>query len=64
VLVEPADAAGLASALDRLLGDPVLRRRMADAGRLRADNYRWERLCRRVLDVYGAALGARAGGPA
>lgn len=63
LLVAPGDAAGLAEAIDRLLGDPWLRRRMGEHGRQRARDYRWDRLARQVLDVYAAALG-RPGLPA
>jgi glycosyltransferase involved in cell wall biosynthesis len=37
ILVAPRDAAALAGALDRLVADPVLRRRMGAAGRARVD---------------------------
>jgi glycosyltransferase involved in cell wall biosynthesis len=37
LLVPPRDPAALAAAIDRLVGDPALRRRMGDAGRARVD---------------------------
>jgi glycosyltransferase involved in cell wall biosynthesis len=36
LLVTPGDVAGLAGALERLAGDPALRRQLGEAGRLRA----------------------------
>jgi len=37
VLVPPRDASALAAAIDRLVADPALRRRMGEAGRARVD---------------------------
>ena len=56
LLVPPGDVAGLAAAIDRLVGDPALRTRFGEAGRLRAGDYRWDRLGDQVLDVYRSAL--------
>jgi glycosyltransferase involved in cell wall biosynthesis len=36
LLVPPADAAALADALDRILSDPMLARRLGEAGRRRS----------------------------
>jgi glycogen(starch) synthase len=59
LLTEPGDAAGVATALDRLLSDPDLRRRLGECGRLRAAGYRWDRLAAQVLGVYRSALTPR-----
>jgi glycosyltransferase involved in cell wall biosynthesis len=37
ILVPPRDASALAAAIERLIDDPELRRRMGDAGRARVD---------------------------
>jgi glycosyltransferase involved in cell wall biosynthesis len=59
--------AGLASAVERLGGDPELRRRMGAAGRLRVGPYSWEAKVERFLEIYrrASASGGRAvpGGP-
>lgn len=41
LLVAPGDSAALTSAFARLLGDPVLRRRLGEAGRIRASRRTW-----------------------
>lgn len=59
-LVNPLDEAEIASALDRVLVDDPLRRRMVDAGRRRADSLTWERTIEGTLDSYRQALGGSA----
>ena len=54
------DPRALRSQLDRLLGDPDLRARLADTGRLRAASYTWERAARGVLDAIGCGWRGRA----
>jgi GT2 family glycosyltransferase/glycosyltransferase involved in cell wall biosynthesis len=57
-LMPEASPAAVASALQRLLGDPDLRRRLGEAGRATAAGYRWPRqidaLERFLLGVAGA----------
>ncbi len=53
VLVPPCDAAALAEALDRLLGDPAERQRLAGAGRQRVQSYDADRVAGEVLDAVG-----------
>ncbi|MEO8601335.1 MAG: glycosyltransferase family 1 protein [bacterium] len=59
LLVDPADVEGLAAAMARLLDDPALRHRLADAGARRAAGYTWEHTARRTLAVYDEVLGRR-----
>lgn len=56
LLVEPGDAASFAAALDRLLSEPGLARRLGDAGRTRArGEFSVTRMAERTLEVYRAA---------
>jgi glycosyltransferase involved in cell wall biosynthesis len=59
VLVEPRDAASLAGALERLLGDANGRQRLGREGRRRVERYDAPFVARRFLEAIG--LGARAG---
>lgn len=55
LLVERGDVAGLATALDRLLGDPALRRKMGEAGRRRVqERFLWDHAVARLEDLYAA----------
>jgi glycosyltransferase involved in cell wall biosynthesis len=55
-LVVPArDPAAIAAAVQRLLGDPALRARLADAGRKAARGLSWSAAARRTIDVYERA---------
>jgi glycosyltransferase involved in cell wall biosynthesis len=57
VLVEPADVAGLAAALERLIADPDLRRRMGAAARTRAQqHFGVARMGSAIEAVYDALL--------
>jgi glycosyltransferase involved in cell wall biosynthesis len=59
-LVEPGDVGGLRRALDRLLGDAALRRRLGEAGRARIQaRYSWGAVIERTLEVYRDALRGR-----
>ena len=51
-LVPPGDAAAIAATVDRLLGDPVLAKRMAEHAKKRAVSYSWPALAGRVADIY------------
>jgi glycosyltransferase involved in cell wall biosynthesis len=53
VLVTPGDGTALAGALDRLLGDPAERQRLADAGRRRVQRYDAPRVAEEFLDAIG-----------
>lgn len=52
LLVDPADVAGIAHGLERLLGDPALRADLSARGRRRADRFTWTAAARALLDVY------------
>jgi phosphatidylinositol alpha-mannosyltransferase len=52
LLVEPRNHRALAAALYKLAGDPDLRHRMGDEGRLRAPEYSWDRVTERIVDYY------------
>src|SRR5918912_59845 len=57
-LVEPGDIAGLRAALERLLADPVLRRRMGRAARKRvSERCSWDRVTAATLESYGVPAG-------
>jgi glycosyltransferase involved in cell wall biosynthesis len=53
--VDPLDAAALATALGRVLGDPHEADRLRAAGRERATRFSWDRAAQLTLDVYRRA---------
>jgi glycosyltransferase involved in cell wall biosynthesis len=58
IVVPPRDPAALRSALERLLADPDLRRRLGAAGRDRARTYfSWEKVTDATLAAYAEAVG-------
>jgi len=58
LLVPPRDPAALSTALERLLGDPDLRRRLGEAGRARVrERFDAAAMERRVLEVYDEVAG-------
>jgi glycosyltransferase involved in cell wall biosynthesis len=57
LLVPPRDVAALRAALERLLGDQSLRRRMGEAGRARiGEHFTWRRFADETLRAYEDAL--------
>jgi glycosyltransferase involved in cell wall biosynthesis len=57
LVVRPCDPAALRRALDRLLGDAALRRRLGAAGRLRAqERFSWAAVTEATLAAYKMAL--------
>jgi alpha-1,3-rhamnosyl/mannosyltransferase len=59
LLFDPRDVPAIASAIQRLLGDPREAERLRAAGRQRARIFTWERTARLTLASYSRAL-ARA----
>jgi glycosyltransferase involved in cell wall biosynthesis len=61
IVVPPRDPAALRSALERLLADPDLRRKLGSAGRDRArTHFSWERVTDVTLAAYAEAMGTMA----
>jgi phosphatidylinositol alpha-mannosyltransferase len=56
LLVPPGDKEALAAAIGRLLDDPDLRARMSASGRVRAEEFSWGGVARRVEDYYGFVI--------
>lgn len=52
LLVAPEDPIALAAAIDRVLSDEALARRLARNARARAHRYDWDHLAGQVVDVY------------
>jgi glycosyltransferase-like protein len=62
LLVPPGDAGALGGALDRLAGDPALRRRLADGGRPLLDRFTWGAAAHAHRDLYAHSEDARVEG--
>ncbi len=58
ILVQPADADGVADVIRRVHGDAALRKSLAERGRARAGLFGWDRTARSLREVYEAAAGA------
>jgi phosphatidylinositol alpha-mannosyltransferase len=56
LLVPPKDSDQLAQALLTLLKDETLRQQMGEKGKLKAKNYGWEQVAKRVFDYYLKAI--------
>ena len=52
VLIDPHSPAELRDALNRLLTSPAARTQMADAGRIRAQHFRWDQCARQSVDFF------------
>ena len=57
LLVDPEDAAALASALRQLTGDAELRLELARRGKARVQDFTWEKAVRETWEVYRELLG-------
>jgi glycosyltransferase involved in cell wall biosynthesis len=65
LLVPPGDVQALRAALERLLADPDLRRRMGEAGRARIEqHFGWPAVVDGLLGAYARALGRAVAAPA
>ena len=60
LMVPPRDAKMLAGALITLAGDASLRREMGGRGMVKAVEYGWEHIARRVMDYYMTVLSQRS----
>jgi glycosyltransferase involved in cell wall biosynthesis len=61
ILVHPEDPAALAAAIERVLDDPDLRRRMSDEGVARAARFSWATSAAALHDAYREAHARRGG---
>lgn len=52
LLVDPLDEDAIASGLERLVGDELLRHTLIDKGTARAASFTWERCIEKTIDVY------------
>ncbi len=52
LLVDPRDAEAIADAVERILTDEPLRRKLIEKGLARSRDFSWERSVRRIRDVY------------
>jgi phosphatidylinositol alpha-mannosyltransferase len=59
LLVNPKEIKTLAGALDLLIKDKALRERLAAHGRLKAENFAWTKVARRVVDYYERVIEQR-----
>ena len=59
ITIDPADAAGFAEAMERLLDNPAERQRRAEAGREQAKLFSWTASGARLLDAYREAWARR-----
>ncbi len=60
LLVRPKDPDAIAQAVEQLLNSPETRMAMGEKGRLRAQEFSWERVAQRVLSYYERLLYERA----
>jgi len=61
LIVPKGDADAMAAAIDRLLSDPALARRMGEAGRARAlARFDWMRSCEQFVELYHSLIAQRA----
>jgi len=56
LLVNPGDVKTLAGAIDLLIKDEALRKRLGANGRLKAEEYSWDKVAHRVMDYYEEVL--------
>ena len=61
LLFDPEDEGAIRAAVERLLGDPAERERLAAAGLRRGAGFTWERAAAATRDAYARALGRAPG---
>ena len=59
LLVPPGDPASLTAALERLLSDPSLAARFAEAGHRRAEEFSWSRILPRYFELLAEVISPR-----
>jgi len=59
LLVPPRNEKKLAQSLMKLITNPAMRRKMGENGRVKAQQYSWKKVARRVLDCYTKILTER-----
>jgi len=59
LLVPPKDERALTASMVRLLSEPELMARMSLAGKMRAEEFSWDKVAERVLAYYGQVLASR-----
>jgi phosphatidyl-myo-inositol alpha-mannosyltransferase len=59
LLVEPRDPDALAGAIERLIADPDLRRRLGEAGSRRAPEFDWTHVTAELVNVYESVIARR-----
>jgi glycosyltransferase involved in cell wall biosynthesis len=59
LVVPRADAPAIAAALERLIADPPLLRRLRESAHTTAQRYSWKRIAPETLDLYAEALERR-----
>jgi glycosyltransferase involved in cell wall biosynthesis len=60
LLVEPEDSDGIATAIERLLSDPVRAASCAERGLERARRFTWGATAARLVQAYAAAIERRS----
>ena len=60
ILIDPDDVDSIGNGLSKLIGDPVLRQRLGEAARDRAQEFSWDRAVSQTLTVFDEAIAARA----
>lgn len=53
ILADPSDVAGLAKAMEEIANNTTLRRKLAFAGRKRAQQFSWEKFAREIIGLIG-----------
>lgn len=60
LLVDPLDLDGIAKAIASLMGSPERRAAFAERGIRRAEDFRWDEMARKTLDIYMSVIEGRS----